>query len=585
MEIPDRWGPRWDRESPAVALRSAVVLSRCSGYGCRHCPCEGSMALLCSARDTEHITARARGTRLRINFQSPPFCAMLPEGEVMDAVRDGLFHWANVPLGPGAAVRETHSAMVVLLGDRAYKIKKPVDLGFLDFRSVESRREACHRELALNRRMTPDVYIGVADVAGPDGAPCEHVLVMRRMPDESRLARLVCSGVEVRSDLRRLARVVAAFHASAPTDQAITACGSAEALAARWRSNIEGLRELGPMLVTKATLDEIEELALRYIAGREPLLTSRMRAGLVRDGHGDLLAEDIFCLADGPRALDCLDFDERLRWMDVLDDVATLAMDLERLGALQAAQSWLSDYAEFSGVAQPLSLSHHYIAYRAVMRAKVAAIVERGSAQADSAAAAEQTRTLALLGLSHLRAGRVRLILLGGGPATGKSTLAEGLGDEIPAAVLSSDRVRKELSGIPPTQHMPARFGEGIYTPESTSRTYQRLGDQAERLLALGETVVVDASFSTGKQRDLLRSAGQRNAADVIELRCFAPKETLQGRLRSRAVRPAAFSDADSGIAHRMGAATDPWPEAQTIDTQGVPADSLRLALRSLARV
>src|SRR5680860_81322 len=497
----------------------------------------------------------------------------------MDAARDGLFHWADVPLGPGAAVRETHSAVVVLLGDRAYKIKKPVDLGFLNFTSLESRRLACHRELALNRRMHPDVYVGVADVTGPDGAPCEHVLVMRRMPDERRLALLVRGGVDVRSDLRQLARDVAAFHASARTDEAISSCGSGEALAARWRSNTQGLRELAPLLVERGLAHQIEELALRYIAGRAPLLSSRMGAGLVRDGHGDLLAEDIFCLADGPRALDCLDFDDRLRWMDVLDDVATLAMDLERLGALQAAQSWLSDYAEFSGVVQPLSLSHHYIAYRAVMRAKVAAIVEHGSVQADSAAAAEQTRTLALLGLSHLRAGRVSLILVGGVPASGKSTLAEGLGDAIPTAVLSSDRVRKELSDIPPTQHMPARFGEGIYTPELTGRTYQRLAHLAERLLALGETVVVDASFSTVEQRELLRSAGHLTSADVIELRCFAPKEALQGRLRSRVAQPAAFSDADSDIAHRMAAATDPWPEAQAIDTQGSPADSLRLAL------
>src|SRR5680860_519043 len=439
----------------------------------------------------------------------------------MDAARDGLFHWADVPLGPGAAVRETHSAVVVLLGDRAYKIKKPVDLGFLNFTSLESRRLACHRELALNRRMHPDVYVGVADVTGPDGAPCEHVLVMRRMPDERRLALLVRGGVDVRSDLRQLARDVAAFHASARTDEAISSCGSGEALAARWRSNTQGLRELAPLLVERGLAHQIEELALRYIAGRAPLLSSRMGAGLVRDGHGDLLAEDIFCLADGPRALDCLDFDDRLRWMDVLDDVATLAMDLERLGALQAAQSWLSD----------------------------------------------------------LRAGRVSLILVGGVPASGKSTLAEGLGDAIPTAVLSSDRVRKELSDIPPTQHMPARFGEGIYTPELTGRTYQRLAHLAERLLALGETVVVDASFSTVEQRELLRSAGHLTSADVIELRCFAPKEALQGRLRSRVAQPAAFSDADSDIAHRMAAATDPWPEAQAIDTQGSPADSLRLAL------
>jgi predicted kinase len=132
---------------------------------------------------------------------------------------------------------------------------------------------------------------------------------------------------------------------------------------------------------------------------------------------------------------------------------------------------------------------------------------------------------------------------------------------------------------------MHARFGEGIYTPEFTSRTYKRLADQAEQLLALGETVVVDASFSNGRQRELLRSVGQLTSADVIELRCFAPKEALEDRLRSRAAQPAAFSDADSDIADRMAATTDPWPEAQAIDTQGTPADSLRLAIRSLARV
>jgi predicted kinase len=132
---------------------------------------------------------------------------------------------------------------------------------------------------------------------------------------------------------------------------------------------------------------------------------------------------------------------------------------------------------------------------------------------------------------------------------------------------------------------MHARFGEGIYTPEFTSRTYQHLADQAEQLLALGETVVVDASFSIGEQRDLLRSVGNLASADVIELRCFAPQEALENRLRSRAAQPAAFSDADSDIAARMTATTDPWPEAQAIDTQGAPAHSLRLALRSLARV
>jgi aminoglycoside phosphotransferase family enzyme/predicted kinase len=478
-----------------------------------------------------------------------------------------------------ATVRETHSAVVVLLGDRAYKVKKPVDLGFLDFRTRESRQLACHRELALNRRMAPDVYLGVADLVGPDGAPCDHVLVMRRMPDDRRLARLV-GEADVRGDIRRLARSVAVFHAAAQSSAEISRSGTQGALHDRWADNLRTLRELAPATVGRDTVDTIARLALRYVSGRGALLDSRIRAGLVRDGHGDLLADDIFCLPDGPRTLDCLDFDDHLRWMDVLDDVACLAMDLERLGAQGAAAALLDDYAEFSGLPQPQSLRHHYVAYRAVMRAKVAAI--RADAQQGTGHEDDEVALLCRIGLDHLRAGRVKLILVGGPPGSGKTTVANALADTLPAAVFSSDRIRKELSGLAPESHHASAFGTGIYTAEQTSRTYAELARHCATSLAMGESVVVDASFTTAGSRAHFREVALTCAADLVELRCSTTADVLGARLSRRAEAPAALSDADLDIGRRLASLADDWPQAFVVDTGGSPTESTALARTAL---
>jgi aminoglycoside phosphotransferase family enzyme/predicted kinase len=482
---------------------------------------------------------------------------------------------------PEAAVRETHSAVVLLVGDRAFKMKKPVDLGFLDFRAREARAAACQRELVLNRRMARDVYLGVADVLGPDGTPCEHVLVMRRMPEERRLALLVRQGIDVRAEIRQVARSLAAFHATARTSREISECGRQAALRQRWIDNIETLRDLKPRLVAGDTIDRIEGLAHHYVAGRAPLLDSRIDSGLVRDGHGDLLADDIFCLADGPRTLDCLDFDDRLRWMDVLDDIACLAMDLERLGDPSAGRALLRDYVEFSGTRHPESLSHHYIAYRAVMRAKIAAIrsaARCGPGERD----AEEAALLCGIGLRHLEQGRVRLILVGGAPGSGKTTLAAALGDTLPAAVLSSDRVRKELNGLPPTRHVAAPFEEGIYGREMTERTYAVLARRAASLVAMGESVVVDATFARAQLRSRFREVAGTASADLVELRCAAPDAVRLARLESREALPDGLSDAGPQIGRKVEALTDSWPEAAPVDTSASVGGALSAAGRAM---
>ncbi|MDU0315440.1 AAA family ATPase [Phycicoccus sp. M110.8] len=498
-------------------------------------------------------------------------------GQVSAAGTSGRGGW-------GADVRETHSAVVVLLGDRAYKVKKPVDLGFLDFTTLESRTAAISRELRLNRRTAPDVYLGTLEVRDAGGTVCDHLLVMRRMPEDRRLATLVRAGVDVTVPLRQLARDLAAFHSTARTGAAVDACGSPEALRGRWVDNLRGLRQHPVDTVPPQLLDQVEQLALEFVEGRAPLLQSRIDAGLVRDGHGDLLADDVFCLEDGPRALDCLDFADELRWMDVLDDAACLATDLERLGDPRAGERFLHDYEEFSGRRQPPALRHHYTAYRAVMRAKVAAI-RAGAHGLPSGPDADEVRQLLDIGLAHLLQGRVRLVLVGGGPGSGKSTLSSGLADRLGAVLMASDPERKALMGLDPTSHAPAAFGQGIYTREATARTYASLADRAAALLGLGETVVVDASFSDAAERAAFRQVGVTAHAPVAELACTAPREVLEARLLRRADVPDRHGDADLAIGRRLAAQAAPWPEAVVVPTgETTKAATLDAALRQLDR-
>ena len=239
-----------------------------------------------------------------------------------------------------------------------------------------------------------------------------------------------------------------------------------------------------------------------------------MSAGRIVDGHGDLLADDIFCLDDGPRILDCLEFDDRLRWLDGLDDAAFLAMDLERLGQPGLADQFTRWYLEFSGDPAPTALRHHYVAYRAFVRAKVACL-QAGQGEPH---AAGQARQLTAMTLRHLRAGAVTLVLIGGLPATGKSVIAGALADRLGFTVLGSDRVRKELAGVDPGAQSAAGYGGGIYAPPWTERTYRELISRAARLLAMGESVILDASWLSARQRGCCprsRRGGRRRSGAV----------------------------------------------------------------------
>ena len=474
-----------------------------------------------------------------------------------------------------AAIAETHSSVVVFLGDRAYKVKKRVDLGFLDYRTRRAREEACHREVALNRRLAPDVYLGVADVIGTGGQPCDHLVVMRRMPAERRLARLVRNGEDIDDHLWHLAHLVAAFHARAERGAAADAAAGRDALAGRWAHNSAEMLALPGSCLDPGAVRAVDRQAQRYLAGREPLFRARVAEGRACDGHGDLLAEDIFLLDDGPRVLDCIEFDTRLRLGDTLADVAFLAMDLERLGRPDLAERFLAAYREHADDNWPASLAHHHVAYRAQVRAKVAAI------RATQGGEGAETEAQELLALAHrhLEAGTVRLVVVGGSPGTGKTTLAAVLADALGATAIRSDEVRKEQCGLRPDQSGAAGFGQGIYRPEKTAETYGEMLRRARVALAHGESVVLDASFTAAASRRRARAIAHATASDVVELRCTAPPVMAAARIRQRVAAGGDASDATPAIAAALAAAADPWPEASAVDTTGAPRSTLRDAL------
>lgn len=463
---------------------------------------------------------------------------------------------------PRAEVCETHTAVVFFVGERAYKVKKPVDLEFLDYSTTAARRAACERELALNRRFAPDVYLGLGEFRSPGADTPEPLVVMRRMPTERRLSRLISEGVVVDGALRTVARQLATHHADAPRSRDVDEQGTRDALSSRWEASFAQVHALADDAHASDEVEEVERLVRRYLVGRKQLFDTRIAQGRIVDGHGDLLAEDIFCLDDGPRLLDCLEFDDHLRYVDGLDDAAFLAMDLEQLGAPEAAGFFLAQYSEYSGDPAPPSLRHHYVAYRAFVRAKVSLIqAQQGAPGAEAA-----SQRLVLTALRHLRTSAVGLTLVGGLPGSGKSTLSGALADRLGVTLLSSDRLRKELAGIPAEVSAATGYGEGLYTPEWTAKTYTALLDRASALLSSGESVVLDATWSDAEQRDAALRMAERVSADLVALHCQVPDAVSAARLRTRA--PGA-SDADLDVATAMASKEPPWTEAVTVDTSG----------------
>lgn len=463
-------------------------------------------------------------------------------------------------------LRETHTGVVVLAGDRAYKAKKPVLTDFIDFRTASQRERACVREVELNSRLSPASYLGVAHLSDPVAGPPEPIVVMRRYRERDRLASLVSrpgSDEVAKCALDSVAAVLVGFHTGAGRSRVISAQGKPLQIEKRWRANIIELWRYAAMDIVGVTdemIARIDHLVSEFISGRSRLFARRIDQGRIVDGHGDLLADDIFIVDGTPALLDCLEFDDELRYLDCIDDAAFLAMDLEFLGRNDLGEFFVERYTARSGDLAPQSLWDFYIAYRAVVRAKVDCM---RFLQGSPGSADDATRHLKIAA-AHLEHSAVRLAIIGGNPGSGKSTLTQALAEQVGARVISTDDVRRELTESGVISGEAGVLDAGLYSPGNVATVYETVLGRARSHLASGESVILDATWQDPRLRAQARRLAAENHSRMVEVSCQVPVSTITGRIQART---AGNSDATPEIAAALAARRAAWDSADQVDT------------------
>ena len=459
---------------------------------------------------------------------------------------------------------ETHLSWV-LRGDReVYKLKKPVALGFVDFASIDRRKAACDDEARLNARMAPGVYTGVVSVVrrpggglafGGEGEVVDWAVRMVRLDDARRADTLMAAGALPPATVDAVARALAEMHDRAPVPaQKASTLASAAAVARNVRENFAQLRATPNGHLDHRVLREVEERQSAFVREHTDLFAARIERGRIRDGHGDLRLEHVYVEDAGLRIIDCIEFDERYRIGDACADVAFLAMDLTAHDRPGLAERFLGRYALEAQDYNLYALVDFYEGYRAVVRAKVSAMLAAQPHAPDAArrAAAEQAERHVRVAQATERPPLVppAMICVGGIIASGKSTVADGLASELECPVVDADRTRKHIalaSAAPSPSPTPVHEAawQGAYAPEVTERTYAELLRRASVVLASGRSVVVDASFRAARWRARARDAARAQGAGFAFVECRAPLDVCRGRLARRIDGP---SDAHPAI-------------------------------------
>jgi aminoglycoside phosphotransferase family enzyme/predicted kinase len=502
---------------------------------------------------------------------------------VLEPRLDGLLDPAAYqPRPAGVELRETHISWVLLAGDRAYKVKKPLTLPFLDYGSLARRRELCRQEAALNARLAPRIYRGVraivpaggglrvADESDPDAV--EYAVEMCRYDEHATLAHRLAQGTANAAVLRAVGARIAGFHAAAAIPEMPER--TVPALERMLEENFATLRELG---VPSAQVGDAAELAGAFIDGRRAELVARAVHGLVRDGHGDLRAEHVL-LERGIEVVDCVEFDPSLRHIDTGLDLGFLMMDVMRHGRALAA-ALVDGYRAAGGDPGDDALLRFFAAQRALIRAKVALI--RAGQVGGADAVRRRSEAVALVALADRLAWEIRLgrlAVICGPAASGKTTLATALAARARAEVLSSDVVRKELLGIRPTSRAPA----SAYGPEMNRRTYAALGRAAAARLAAGATVLLDGTFRFAADREAFAEA--LGARDATWIECRAPTAVVARRAGARERGPDRISDADRAIAARTVSELEPLADVAAQRRMAVTATGGPAALVTAVR-
>jgi aminoglycoside phosphotransferase family enzyme/predicted kinase len=498
-------------------------------------------------------------------------------------------------------VRQTHISAVFLAGPYVYKVKKPVNLGFLDFSTLEKRRHFCEQEVTLNRRLAPSVYRGVVPVVRSsrgihfegEGEVVEWAVKMERLPEEATLLERLRRGAVGVPVVEALARRIAAFHQAAAANERIASFGRREGVARIVLDVFDQAAGQVDVTVSRAVFDRVRAAQEANLERLGPLIADRAARGMPRDTHGDLHLDHIYVFPDRQPPddliiIDCIEFNERFRYTDPVADMAFPLMDLLFEGRRDLAAAFADAYFRAAGDEAGRALLPMYTAYRATVRGAVEGLLlaEQEVPEATKNAALRKARAHWLLALGEVEAPGQKpcLLLVGGLPGTGKSSLARELATRAGFFLIRSDVVRKELAGLAPDAPAPLAVREQLYSPESLQDTYAECVRRAEQLLFQGKRVLVDATFRAEARRLDFLDTARSWAVPALVLVCQAAPVTVRQRLEARR---GDASDADWSIYLQ---AAGRWEEAgpatrralHVIPTDGTLEEALVPALAAV---
>jgi len=438
------------------------------------------------------------------------------------------------------SLEQTHISYVFLTDNLVYKIKKPVNFGFLDFSTLEKRKFFCEEEVRLNRRLSPEVYLGVVPVVERDGRLWLHgsgnivdyAVVMKRLPIDRLMKKLVKDGRFVDEMLERVAKKIAEFHKHAETSPEIEKFGEVVSIKFNTDENFEQTEKYIGTAISKGHFTSIKRYTNSFYEKRVELIERRIREGRIKDCHGDLHMEHICIMDEDIIIFDCIEFNERFRFSDTAADVAFLVMDLDFYGRKDLSEKMTKYYVTYSGDSNLENILGFYKMYRAYVRGKVNCfkLEDPSISEAEKNEAILTANKYFKLAYSCIP----KLILVCGYIGTGKSSFAREISKRTNVKVISSDVVRKELAGVSTNEHRYEDFRSGIYSPDFSRRTYNELLRIAREYLGKGRSVILDATFSKRKGRMAAKEIAQEEGAMFLCVEVICSDEIIKSRMDKR---------------------------------------------------
>ena len=437
---------------------------------------------------------------------------------------------------------QTQMSFIFLTGKYVYKIKKPVNLGYLDYTTLENRKYFCYQELELNQRLCPHVYLEVIPITElkgrinlrGKGKIIEYTVKMKQLPGDRMMDYLLKESQVTGEMIQQVAQKMAGFHQNAGTNPEISSFGKLDAIMVNINENSAQTEKYIDISISPHEYQKINEFNSKFTHDNQMLFKKRVNDDRIRDCHGDLHAAHV-CFSEGVQIFDCIEFNDRFRYCDVASEIAFLAMDLERYEHAELGNLFVEYYVKYSGDKELYHLLNFYKCYRAYVRGKVESfkLDDRHMPRNELKKAAIAAKNYFHLAYRFTMS-QPLLIIVSGLMGTGKTTIAESLHDNTGFTIVSSDVTRKKLAGIPITEHRFAEFDTGIYSPDFTQKTYQAILTEARTLLQQGKSVILDASFQRREDRNLAYLLATELKSDFLIIECTLNEVEIKQRLEMR---------------------------------------------------